>query len=250
MVKKTNKKSTVSVEGSMFLYDKPEYLSHRMHGNLGWRTPSDQYAFAKTVSSIPLVASEIPTAQKFYPIVFPDVERGGPIAVFSSNEGSNPFIDKDGKWEKDIYIPAYLRRYPIATVQGEADRVAIVVDRASNGIVEDPEFKFFENDKLTDWAQRLVDFSVKYERDQVETNLFMDKIREFELLTTKHVGQKIEGKDQAFANFISIDESRLRSLSDEQILELNSRGYLAIIFGQLFSQENWGRIISKNTPVR
>ena len=53
-----------------------------------------------------------------------------------------------------------------------------------------------------------------------------------------------------FANFISIDESRLRSLSDEQILELNSRGYLAIIFGQLFSQENWGRIISKNTPVK
>ena len=137
MAKKTNKKSTVSVEGSMFLYDKPEYLSHRIHGNLGWRTPSDQYAFAKAVSSIPLVASEIPTAQKFYPIVFPDVERGGPIAVFSSNEGSNPFIDKDGKWEKDIYIPAYLRRYPIATVQGEADRVAIVVDRASNGIVED-----------------------------------------------------------------------------------------------------------------
>ena len=59
MAKKTNKKSTVSVEGSMFLYDKPEYLSHRIHGNLGWRTPSDQYAFAKTVSSIPLVASEI-----------------------------------------------------------------------------------------------------------------------------------------------------------------------------------------------
>jgi hypothetical protein len=91
----------------------------------------------------------------------------------------------------------------------------------------------------------LVDFSVKYERDQVETNLFMDKIREFELLTTKHVGQKIEGKDQAFANFISIDEKRLKTLSDQQILELNSKGYLAIIFGQLFSLENWNRIVSR-----
>ena len=105
MAKKTSKKNSVSVEGSMFLYDKPEYLSHRIHGNLGWRTPSDQYAFAKTVSSIPLVASEIPTAQKFYPIVFPDIERGGPIAVFSSNEGSNPFINKDGKWEKELLYP-------------------------------------------------------------------------------------------------------------------------------------------------
>ena len=250
MAKKTNKNNAVSVEGSMLLYDKPEYLSHRIHGNLGWRTPPDQYAFAKTISSIPLAALEIPTAQKFYPIVFPDIERGGPIAVFSSNGGHNPFVTKDGKWEEDVYIPAYLRRYPIATVQGEDDRVAIVFDRASNGIVEDPEFKFFENDKLTDWAQRLVDFSVKYERDQVETNLFMDKLRELKLLTTKHVGQKIDGEDRTFANFISIDESQLTSLTDEQILELNSRGYLAIIFGQLFSQENWGRIISKNASVR
>ena len=229
----------------MFLYNKLEYLNYKTHGNLGWRTPSDQYGFAKTVTSIPLVASEIPTAQKFYPIVFPDIEWGGPIAVFSVNEGTNPFINKDGSWERDAYIPAYLRRYPIATVQGEGDRVAMVFDRDSKGIVEDPEFRFFEDEKLTSWAQELIDFSVEYERDQLETNLFMDKLREFELLTMKHIGQKIEGKDQALANFSSIDENRLKALSDQQILELNSKGYLAIIFGQLFSLENWNRIVSR-----
>ena len=229
----------------MYLYNKLEYLNYKIHSNLGWRTPSDQYGFAKTVTSIPLVASEIPSAQKFYPVVFSDIEWGGPIAVFSVNEGTNPFINKDGSWERDAYIPAYLRRYPIATVQGEGDRVAMVFDRDSKGIVEDPEFRFFENEKLTSWALELIDFSVAYERDQLETNLFMDKLREFELLTMKHIGQNIEGKDQALANFISIDENRLKALSDQQILELNSKGYLAIIFGQLFSLENWNRIVSR-----
>ena len=68
------------------------------------------------------------------------------------------------------------------------------------------------------------------------------------LLTNKHVGQNLGGKDETFANFISIDESTLKTLTDEQILKLNASGYLALIFGQLFSQENWGRIIGKTLP--
>ncbi len=248
MVVKKKNNSSIPVEGSMFLYEKPEYLSHKIHSNLGWRAPDDQYLFAKHVNSVPIVASEIPSALKFYPIVFPDLDKGGPIAVFNSNNGANPFISDNGVWEKNTYIPAYLRRYPIATIQGDSDQVAIVVDRSSKGVVEDPEFKFFEDDKLTSWAQKLVDFSVKYERDLLETNSFMKTLRDLNLLTNKHVGQNLGGKDETFANFISIDESTLKTLTDEQILKLNASGYLALIFGQLFSQENWGRIIGKTLP--
>ena len=79
-----NSMKAVPAEGEMFLYEKPEYLSPKTHADIGWRTPSQPYAFARAVNSIPLVASEIPSAQKFYPIIFPDMERGGPIAVFST----------------------------------------------------------------------------------------------------------------------------------------------------------------------
>ncbi|MBR87794.1 MAG: hypothetical protein CMK38_02500, partial [Porticoccaceae bacterium] len=145
---------------------------------------------------------------------------------------------------------AYLRRYPIATVKGDQNNVAIVVDRSSEGIVENAEKNFFEGDKLTSWGQSLVDFSVQYEQDVIETRLFMSKLRNLKLLTTKHVGQTIDGKDRAYANFISIDGDVLKNLSNDQLLELNNKGYLAIIFAQLFSQENWSKIISKRTDIQ
>ena len=125
-----------------------------------------------------------------------------------------------------------------------------MVDRSSEGIVENAEKNFFEGDKLTSWGQSLVDFSVQYEQDVIETRLFMSKLRNLKLLTTKHVGQTIDGKDRAYANFISIDGDVLKNLSNDQLLELNNKGYLAIIFAQLFSQENWSKIISKRADIQ
>jgi hypothetical protein len=239
----------VPASGTMFLYKKPEYLSPKTHPRLGWKTPEKPYSFAKNVNSIPLVASEIPSAQKHYPIIFPDLEKGGPIAVFSTEEGKNPFVSEDGMWSKDCYIPAYLRRYPIATVKGDKGKVAIVVDKSSDGIIENAELQFFDGDQLSAWGKSLVDFSVQYEQDVYETQLFMEKLRELNLLTAKHVGQTIGGEDKAYANFISIDGDVLKNLSNDQLLELNNRGYLAIIFGQLFSQENWSKVIANRSDL-
>jgi len=47
-----------------------------------------------------------------------------------------------------------------------------------------------------------------------------------------------------------LDGDVLKNLSNDQLLELNNKGYLAIIFAQLFSQENWSKIISKRTDVQ
>ena len=55
--------------------------------------------------------------------------------------------------------------------------------------------------------------------------------------------------DRAYANFISIDGDA-ENLSNDQLLELNNKGYLAIIFAQLFSQENWSKIISKRADIQ
>ena len=247
--KNYNSVQTALPDAGMFLYGKPEYLSPKIHQNLGWKNPEKPYAFAKNINSAPIVASEIPSAQKHYPIIFPDLEKGGPIAVFSTEDGKNPFVSEDGIWTNGCYIPAYLRRYPIATVKGDEEKIAIIVDRSSVGIIENAGIQFFEGNNLSPWAKSLVDFSVKYEQDVYETNLFMEKLRELGLLTMKHVGQTIGGEERAHANFISIDGDVLRNLSDNQLLELNNRGYLAVIFGQLFSQENWSKIIYDNSDL-
>ncbi len=65
-----NSEAGISAEGSMYLYQKPEYLNREAHDQLGWTMPKAPYAFAANIISVPLVISEIPSAQKFYPIIF------------------------------------------------------------------------------------------------------------------------------------------------------------------------------------
>ncbi len=51
-------------EGSMFLYRQPELLTKEEHGSLGFITPENQFEFAKNIMTVPLVATEIASAQK------------------------------------------------------------------------------------------------------------------------------------------------------------------------------------------
>jgi hypothetical protein len=232
-------------EGSMFLYQKPEYLDRAAHEKLGWTMPKAPYAFAAKIISIPLVISEIPSAQKFYPIVFSGFENSQPLAVFSTEQGNNPFVSDDGIWESEYYIPAYLRRYPFATVQGENDQVAVVIDRASDGILENSDLPFFEDGSISKAAQSMVDFSVQYERDRKITQDFMRTVLELGLLSEQRVGQSINGENKNFANYISIDGDKLDAFSSEQLASLHEKRYLGFIYGQLFSQENWTKLIAR-----
>lgn len=234
-----------AAQGTMFLYQQPEYLSKKAHEGLGWTMPNDPYSFAADINSVPLVLSEIPFAQKFYPIVFSGVDNAQPLAVFSVGSGRNLFVGDDGHWEDGCYIPAYLRRYPFATVQGEGDKVAVVIDRASNGIVLNSELPFFEGESISASTQSMIDLSVKYEAERKNTHLLMDSLSALGLLKEQHLSQPSSGEDIALANFISIDGSGVESLGGEDLEQLNRKGYLPLIYAQLFSQENWGKLIHR-----
>jgi hypothetical protein len=240
-------KVAVTAQGTMFLYQKPEYLNKKTHDGLGWTLPQNPYDFAKDVMSIPLVLSEIPSAQKFYPIIFSALDDGQPLAVFSVGKGSNLFVDSNGMWASDYYIPAYLRRYPFATVAGEGDKVAVVIDRASNGILENSELPFFEGEHLSQSTQSMVDLSVRYEADRKNTQEFMRAITSLGLLKEQHLAQPADGENIPLTNFISIDGSKVDGLSQNDLEHLNKNGFLALIYAQLFSQENWGRLIVRMT---
>jgi len=242
---KENSGTGTPVEGSMFLYQKPEYLSREAHEGLGWTMPKKPYGFAQNIMSIPLVISEIPSAQKFYPIVFSSFDNGQPLAVFSTEPGKNPFVSDDGVWESEYYIPGYLRRYPFATVEGESNKVAVVIDRASDGILGSSDLPFFEDGSISKATQSMIDFSVQYERDRKITQDFMQTILGLGLLSEQRVGQSINGENKNFANYISIDGDKLDALSSDQLASLHEKRYLGFIYGQLFSQENWTKLIAR-----
>src|SRR3546814_2527106 len=65
------------------------------------------------------------------PIVFTLGDDAIPIALMGLNEGVNVFVDGEGTiTEKNLYIPAYIRRYPymLARLRPDAQELSLCFD--------------------------------------------------------------------------------------------------------------------------
>lgn len=242
--------STQPFAGQMFLYEKPALLTRDSHGGMGLSTPARPYEFVKEVRGLPITIGEIQTAQKNYPVVFSDIEKPMLIAAIGIIEDRNLFVDDEGAWDEHSYIPAYLRCHPFAFARRSEDEYAVVIDEASDAVSDSPEIPFFDGEKLSDAVQERVDFCGQVNEERQRTVAFCDKVRELGLLTPQRVTQRMpDGSEQRIADYISIDAAKLTALDAETLKSLHDDGTLAAMFAQLFSLENWNRLITRRSRL-
>src|SRR5262249_33944840 len=106
-------------------------------------------AFAAGLTGVYVLAAEFVQASRHYPIVFAQDQQTGeylPIAVTRLNQDENLFVGGDGEWEKDLSVPAYVRRWPFygVRIEGEAAKngdVLICVDESG---LEDSKTAVFD----------------------------------------------------------------------------------------------------------
>ena len=235
-----------SLDGTMLFYRQPELLNHQVHGSLGLRRPEKPYEFARSARVVPLTLGEIPSAQKHYPVVFSEMDNPLPLAVVGRDENVNLFIDENGKWEQGAYIPAYVRCHPFALAARSDDEFAVVIDRAADSVTDDPEQPFFDGDKITPQTQSQMDFCARYDAEARRTAEFGRRLKEFGLLVGQQVTRTAPGGEaEPFASYITVDGDKLNELEASALQELFSNGFLAGAFAQLFSLENWQRVIER-----
>ena len=92
-----------------------------MHGGLGFIPPKLRYGFCANVRAVPVLVSEIPAAIKDYPVIFTSQENPKPLAVVGLVDDINLFVDEEGNWERNRYIPGYVRRYPFGVASDDTD---------------------------------------------------------------------------------------------------------------------------------
>ncbi|MEM7739290.1 MAG: SapC family protein [Pseudomonadota bacterium] len=243
-----------SVEGSMFLFRKPELLTKEAHGGMGIVRPDQPFGFAATARAVPLVLTEIPTAMRDYPIIFTNKDKPMPMAVLGLVEDENMFVDEKGEWEDRRYIPGYLRRYPFAlatdkeTNDPQGQRMALIVDAEFEGLSASApdENKFFAGDGPSASLQQALDYCQSYERDFAQTVQLAQVLSSYDVLTEQFGQYTPPGKTaQPFARYFGIDEDRLKSLADDKILELRKNGVLPLLYAQMMSMGNWTSIIDR-----
>mgnify|MGYP001800861238 FL=1 len=107
-------------------YNELAPLNSQDHGDFKVGTFENANFLAET-HAIPLTVDEFIDAQRSYPIVFTAGENPLPIALFGLNEGVNTFVGEDSKLLPDVYVPAYIRRYPfiLAKLKPDTDDMSL-----------------------------------------------------------------------------------------------------------------------------
>ncbi|MEM9811012.1 MAG: SapC family protein [Pseudomonadota bacterium] len=241
-----------TIEGEMFLFNKPELLTKEAHGSLGITRPDRPFAFCETIRAVPLTLSEITTAMRDFPVIFSNEDNPVPLAVLGLIDDVNLFVDDEGEWDQNTYVPGYIRRYPfaLATERQATDdqnaRMAVILDADYKGIVSDSNMPFFSNGEPSDAMQQAMNFCETYERDRVQTTRFGEALKPFSLLSQQFAQYTPEnGEPTAFARYVGVEEAKLNELPDEKFLELRKSGILPILYAHLMSMANWRKILDR-----
>lgn len=202
--------------------------------------------------AVPLTVEEFPLAQRHFPIIFSSGDNPVPLALFGLNEGVNVFVDSKGKVTEDVYLPAYIRRYPfiLARLDSNNDNMSLCFDPSSK-ILGDFKSgdKLFADGKPSDFTQGVLQFCEKFEQAGQRTQSFIDELKKHDLLMDGEVAIQREGEDKPFVyrGFKMINAEKFREIRGDQLRTWNQNGMLALIFAHISSLDLLRVIFAKQT---
>jgi hypothetical protein len=232
------------------LYSALEPLNLQQHGSWKIRRLEKSPAMAN-VHAVPATVEEFPLLQRHYPIVFSVGENPVPLALMGLNEGVNVFLDQDGVLiDRDVYVPAYLRRYPflLARLQPDSDELSLCVDPTAGAVGDFPDGEpLFDGDQPSETTKAILQFCEQFETAGQRTGAFMDELRASGLLMEGEVAIQPEGAEQPFIyrGFQMVDEEKFRELRGDELRKMNQSGMLGLIFAHLFSLSQTRDIFSR-----
>jgi hypothetical protein len=165
-------------------------------------------------------------------------------------DGENYFVDAAGQWEPGVYIPAYLRIHPLALANTGDDRFAVVIDRASKVVQENPEIPFFENGELSEAMKPRLDFVQAFDAEITRTKQFCERLKDLDLVASQQVAWNQNENSEDIARYGAVNPEKLSALSAEDFTSLRNDGSLAGIFAHVFSLDLWNDIMRRREARR
>lgn len=212
-------------------------------------TPS---AFQR-LHAIPLSLAEFEPACRDYPIVFVTGDDGATfsvMAVLGLQVNQNLFILTDGTWDRRVYLPAYVRRYPFCmakvSMNGEPvpERLVCVESSALN---EKGEVLYGPDGQAEPRWASLEKLIVDYENDLARSEEMGKLLAEFNLLEPFSMKAEVDGFTMQLEGMHRVAQAALNTLSDEQLRRLVTGGVMAKLYAHLMSLDNFRRLLSRRS---
>jgi hypothetical protein len=209
----------------------------------GWKSKQfPDVSFLAKQHAIPVTVDELIDAQRHFPIVFSAGDNPVPLALMGLNEGVNTFVDDKGVITQDVYLPAYVRRYPfmLAKLQANTDELSLCFDPSAGVIGDHDEGNelFDEKSEPTEYTKGVLDFCQKFEESGARTKAFMEELKKHELLIDGEIAITLNqdpDKPFVYRGFKMVDENKLKDLKGEALESLASSGMLMLVHAHLFS---------------
>lgn len=210
-------------------YRSPALLHSEAHAD--WRLEDGDVAFAADTAYVPIVVGEIADASHSYPVVFAG-DAQLPVVILGLSEGENLFVDQ-ATWDRDHYVPAYVRRYPFGFVSiPGSDRFALAVDTASGrfGGGDSPGRPLFENGGPSELTREALKFCEAYQAEFEHTKAFVGALQENGLLVERRADARLaDGRHYALNGFRVVDAERFRTLDEAVVVEWHRKGWLSLV---------------------
>jgi hypothetical protein len=228
-------------------------LNSRDHGKYHSRT-TDKAPWLIGQHAVPLTVEEFPQAGRHFPIIFTSGDDPVPLALMGLNEGVNVFVDDEGKLTENVYVPAYIRRYPflLAKLKPDADELSLCFDPTSDLVGEfDEGNALFEGEAASETTNNLLKFCQQFEEAGMRTGAFIQELKKNKLLIDGEVGIQVEGQEKPYVyrGFQMVDEKALREVRGDVLRGWNQSGLLPLIYAHMFSldliRDIFGRQVSQ-----
>jgi hypothetical protein len=239
----------------VIFYEHPVPLNRADHKDLRIKNVA-HVKFAMNTHSVPLTGAEFGLAARDLLIVFAgtDVASAGPIALLGLRENENLYVDEAGQWEKNAYIPAFVRRYPFVLAEKPAgqegnDFTVFLDDRFEGFNTAEGRRLFNEDGTDTELLTNAVGFLGEFQQNIERTRWFMQQLVKHDLLEPRnvqlHKGEAESSRGITLNGLFMVNEEKLRALDEKATHELTREGVLGWVYAHLLSLANIDRLAQR-----
>jgi SapC len=202
---------------------------------------------------MPLSLAEFEPACRDYPIVFLSNDGGknfAAVLVLGMQVNQNLFILTDGTWDRRVYLPAYVRRYPFCmsrvTIGGEPQKERIVcIEKSALQDAGEPLYDV-RGEALEQWVllEKLI---FDFEQDLVRCESLCQLLAEMKLFEPFTMKAEVDGFTMQLEGMHRIARASLDGLTADQLRRLMSAGAMEKIYSHLLSLENFSRLLNRRS---
>lgn len=234
-------------------YNQPVAFDTAVHGALQFSEAPPEFSFAASANAIPLLVGEVAHAVRHYPLVFvPGIDNTAPVlvALVGLGDNVNRFVDSQGQWRADTYVPAYVRRYPFLPLQtpGQAEPI-LGIDLSAPWVHTQAGEAFVDaTGHATPRLERVMTFQNEYQQQAEATAAMCIALQGAEVMVAQTLQWlDARGERQQLDGFLCVDEGKLKALLPDALVTLHRADAMGLAYAQLLSMSNFNGLVTVAT---